>query len=257
MAKGICKFDGCARPTKSCGWCSMHYQRWYAHGDPAVSKCARVEKPRAEGSCSVEGCDKPIVARGWCGMHYRRWRVNGNPLISRKRVRVEKSCSVEGCARPWDARGLCNTHWKRWRKYGDPLIVKREQDGRSTTGTGYITVYRPDHPMAATSGYVLEHRLVMSEHLGRILNPRELVHHKNGVKADNRIENLELMEWGEHTRLHLSGPRKVTMEQRDEIISLASRGWRHADIADAYGISRSGVTWMMRRVCESAAGLGS
>lgn len=62
---------------------------------------------------------------------------------------------------------------------------------------GYILVYMPRHPWAQKSGYVAEHRIVMEQKLGRFLLPLETVHHKNGVKDDNRPDNLEVWYSGQ------------------------------------------------------------
>lgn len=74
--------------------------------------------------------------------------------------------------------------------------------GRITEGaTGYILIWMPEHPNAKVGkrkSYVYEHRLVMSQHLGRPLTSSEFVHHRNGIKNDNRIENLELLTHNVH-----------------------------------------------------------
>lgn len=65
--------------------------------------------------------------------------------------------------------------------------------GRIKDRFGYILIWMPEHPNAKIAGYIHEHRLVMSNQLGRPLESWEFIHHKNGIKDDNRIENLELM----------------------------------------------------------------
>ncbi|MEM3041212.1 MAG: HNH endonuclease signature motif containing protein [Nitrososphaerota archaeon] len=58
---------------------------------------------------------------------------------------------------------------------------------------GYVRILVPDWPSATKDGYVLEHRYVMEKALGRILKENEQIHHKNGIKDDNRLENLEIL----------------------------------------------------------------
>lgn len=85
--------------------------------------------------------------------------------------------------------------------------------GRAVHGSGYIFIYRPDHPNAGPGGYVAEHRLVMSEKLGRPLEKNEVVHHIDGDKANNAPSNLAVMLRDKHKMTHKEEQRKMLVMQ--------------------------------------------
>lgn len=89
-----------------------------------------------------------------------------------------------------------------------PPGTRRATKGRVVDSRGYILVKAPDgHPGATKARYILEHRLVMEQVLGRYLEPHETVHHKNGIKDDNRPENLQL-----RTGNHGKGARFICLD---------------------------------------------
>jgi len=78
----------------------------------------------------------------------------------------------------------------------------RWKGGRAVDSSGYFLVLEPGHPHADYNGYVLEHRLVVEKDMKRFLMPDEHVHHWNGIRDDNRPENLAVMDPEAHIVLH-------------------------------------------------------
>jgi len=90
----------------------------------------------------------------------------------------------------------CSTKWN-W-KHGFKGRPAHPELRKPTTSGGYVKLYSPNHPKADNDGYVLEHRLVMESSIGRYLDTSEIVHHRNGIKKDNRIENLTIVSKKHH-----------------------------------------------------------
>ena len=89
----------------------------------------------------------------------------------------------------------------------------RWNGGRIQVKGGYIQIKMPTHPMSKKDGYILEHRLIMANHLKRILKPYEVVHHIDGNSSNNAISNLMLLNsQKEHINIERNGkhfPRKT------------------------------------------------
>lgn len=82
--------------------------------------------------------------------------------------------------------------------------IKTEYGGhKKKRKDGYIYVYLPTHPNSTADGYIMEHILVLENSIGRYLKEDEVVHHINKIRNDNRIENLKLMTFKEHSCYHM------------------------------------------------------
>jgi len=119
----------------------------------------------------------------------------------------------------------CALKIRRYSGKNHPLY----KGGRIKAAAGYIAVriYPNDffYPMASLCShkYVLEHRLVMAKHLGRCLHPWEIVHHKNGIREDNRLSNLKLSTKGSHSREHSKGYRDGYKQGYQDGLAKASK----------------------------------
>lgn len=172
----VCSKSDCDNNHYAKGFCAKHYR---------VAKYTEMSLPGKP--CSADGCTKNSFSWGLCQNHHAIARRNGEYS--------NIPCAFPGCVH--NTANLNKTHCQRhidqFHKSGrySKLRVKTNGDwcNWSRNGNGYMSRSKVVDGKRYNQ---LQHRLVMEEHLGRDLVLGENVHHKNGIRSDNRIENLEL-----------------------------------------------------------------
>ena len=114
-----------------------------------------------------------------------------------KIFQVHKSISLTAkyCSKKCDGKGRSKFYIGKNGPYW--------KGGKIISSYGYIFIWKPKHPFVAKRGYIFEHRLVIEKQIGRYLLPKEKSHHLNGIKTDNRPENLmAFTSESAHQRFH-------------------------------------------------------
>jgi hypothetical protein len=221
-----CSFNPCINRVDSLktGLCAGHIYQLKRGNELKVlgNYHRKKEYINKDKTCSFNPCENEANARGLCATHNFQ-KIKGKPLTPV--VKKEKSsknkgrfCFYEGCEKEAAIREMCIAHYSQ-AKRGRPLAPLHTTYGRPRKSKtlkesnwiedkqGYVYRFAPADERNEKKIFgkkIAQHREVMEEHVGRALLPHETVHHKNGVRNDNRIENLEL--W---SGFHPSGQRVV------------------------------------------------
>lgn len=116
-------------------------------------------------------------------------------IIAKKNTWKNAICKVKDCESPVLCRGLCHSHYGKFMYAGKLKFIKRRNGEGTIDKQGY-------KKLVICGRVILEHRLVMENHVGRPLEKKDHVHHINGNKLDNRIDNLIILKTSEHRALH-------------------------------------------------------
>ena len=196
LPKPKCEVPGCDRRYEAEGYCNPHRYR-STHGLPLDTPTRKIFP---EHKCEVPGCDRKHNTKGYCGTHYYRFQ-RGLPLDTpTRKIFPEHKCKQKDCDRTAFNKDYCAKHFHAVSKdiirSTDPgLWTFKDKKKRSLDSEGYVIV-RVHYGKYVC--YMLEHRVIVAQHYGLVLTDKETVHHKNGIRSDNRIENLDIRPCGMH-----------------------------------------------------------
>lgn len=192
MAKpdDTCMFEGCDRAKDSRGLCSSHSKQ-RRNGQALRALRPRRRNDELSVSCTFEDCGRKRKYHNLCAGHAAQLD-RGRPLTPLKRQII--GCNFAGCANRHTARGYCSGHYGQIMagKALSPLRKTERREGCWYVDSNGYRVRRVRNDADSSSIVEYEHRVVMEALLGRRLERFENVHHRNGIRDDNRPENLEL-----------------------------------------------------------------
>lgn len=126
---------------------------------------------------------------------------------------TKKKISLSKIGKNYGLIGPNNSNWK---------------GGRANQG-GYIAILIPDHPFSDINERVKEERLVVEAHIGRFLTKKEIIHHKDEIKTNNKIENLQIVSTSGHAKIHGNMKGKFHSAKTKEKMRQAKLGSKHSE----------------------------
>lgn len=158
--------------------------------------------------CKIKNCNNKHNAKGYCKKHYLRFWLYGDPLAKRKMIKKKgKIFKCEYCAKSFyrtpseikrGRQRFCSKQCAGKKMKGElkntPPI---ENSNWRINRKGYVETTR-------RKKRILQHRWIMEQYIGRELTIKEAVHHLNGKKTDNRLENLIVLSTTLHSKKHRS-----------------------------------------------------